>query len=73
MQPGDVLRTAADLPDVQVGDVLIFGLAGAYSSVRCSTFNGRPLPAEVCLGPDGIELFRRRRSAADLVDDLDRP
>ena len=72
MQPGDVLRRSCLLPSLRPGDVLAFGLTGAYCLVRGSTFNGRPLPAEVAVAPGSgkIESVRRRRTPLELVSDL---
>jgi diaminopimelate decarboxylase len=66
MQPGDVLAAGSAMPLVRPGALLAFGMAGAYTSVRSTTFNGRPLPAEVWLAEDGTELIRRRLGAAEL-------
>lgn len=60
MQPGDILASAAELPPLQPDDLVAFGLAGAYTAVRASTFNGRPMPAEVWLGPTGPEVVQAR-------------
>lgn len=71
MQPGDILAESAYLPDVTRGDTLVFGLLGAYSSVRCSTFNGRPLPVEVVIGPARTTtVVRHRQSPTELLSDL---
>lgn len=43
----DVLPAPAELPELRVGDRLTFRLAGAYSAVRATAFNGFPPPAEV--------------------------
>ena len=67
MQPGDVLATAARLPRLASGDLIAFGLAGAYTSVRSTTFNGRPLPAEVWLDGPEPRLVRSRRTAEELL------
>ena len=66
MQPGDVLASDSWLPPLTEGSVLAFGLAGAYTAVRATTFNGRPLPAEVWWTGTDVELIRRRRTAAEL-------
>jgi diaminopimelate decarboxylase len=69
MQPGDILAISASLPRLRAGSMLAFGLAGAYTSVRACTFNGRPLPAEVWLDEEGSVLVRRRRTPAELHSD----
>ena len=46
----DTLLRDADLPaDLQVGDRVFFGSAGAYSLCYASTFNGFPVPASLYL------------------------
>ncbi len=70
MQPGDLLGENSQLPPLRAGALLAFGLAGAYTSVRATTFNGRPLPAEAWLGADAeIVVTRPRRTARELSHD----
>ncbi len=71
MQPGDIMRRDVILPEVRPGDVLAFGLVGAYCLVRGTTFNGRPLPAEVSVAADGsTDVVRARQTVDELVDAL---
>ena len=51
---------------------LAIGLTGAYCLARSSTFNGRPLPAEVAVDPGSgqLTLVRERRRPEDLAAEL---
>jgi len=71
MQPGDVLRREVRLPPLRAKDLVVFGLCGAYTGVRASTFNGRPRPAEVAVLDGHARLTRRRRGPSELVGDYD--
>ena len=65
---GDVLAADVELPEVREGDRLAFLDAGAYGFVMASTYNLRPLPAEVLLRRDGeAELIRGRGRVEDLL------
>lgn len=57
-------RFAAEyvLPSVSNGDVVVFRDVGAYGFCMASTYNGRPLPAEVMVHGSRVELVRRRQS-----------
>ncbi|MFL5751083.1 MAG: diaminopimelate decarboxylase family protein [Chloroflexota bacterium] len=55
------------LPPLRRGDLVAIREAGAYAASLGSTYNGRPRPPQVLLGPDGeLALGRRRGSAAAL-------
>ncbi|CAN5820675.1 diaminopimelate decarboxylase [soil metagenome] len=54
---------AASLPDLERGDVVAIGEAGAYASAMASTYNGRPRPAEVAWDGQDLVLLRRRGTA----------
>lgn len=52
-----------DLPPLRRGDLVAISDAGAYGASLGSTYNGRPLAAQVLLEPDGhLRLIRRARS-----------
>ncbi len=67
MQGGDVLARNIVLHLPKVGERLIFGLAGAYSATRASSFNERPQPAEILLTEGSAQLIRRASSIDDLL------
>ncbi len=55
------------LPPLERGDLVAIGMAGAYGSAMFSSYNGRPRPPEVLLGPSGgREVLRRRGSLLTL-------
>ena len=51
------------------GDMLLGALmsAGAYGFVMASTYNSRPLPAEVLVRGDKVALVRERQELDDLT------
>lgn len=67
-ETGDVFAGDRLVPEVREGDVLAVLDAGAYGMAMASTYNLRPLPAEVFLHADGTSaLIRRRLTPEDLV------
>jgi len=57
-----------DLPPLERGDLVAIADAGAYAASQSSTYNGRPRPPQVLVGPDGrLTLGRRRGSLASLA------
>ncbi len=70
-EAGDVLARERMIPAIREGDLLAVLDAGAYGMAMASTYNLRPLPAEVMVRPDGAaELVRRRQTAEDVVGAL---
>ncbi len=55
------------LPEAAVGDYLIIGCAGAYSSVMGSNYNSKPLAAEVLLQDGKAHVIRRRQTFEDMI------
>ena len=71
-ESGDVLGRGRQLPPLAAGDLLALRDVGAYGSVMASTYNGRPLPAEVMVRGDALTCVRPRQDheallARDLV------
>ena len=71
-ESGDVLGRERKLPPLSPGDLLAVRDVGAYGSVMASTYNGRPLPAEVMVRGDALSSIRPRQDheallARDLV------
>jgi diaminopimelate decarboxylase len=54
----DTLGDAA-MPELARDDIVAIGMAGAYGASMASTYNGRPLPAEVAWDGERLELLRR--------------
>ena len=55
------------LPQAEVGELLILECAGAYGHVMSSNYNSKPLAAEVLIGESGPQLIRQRQTFEDLV------
>lgn len=56
-----------ELPDAQVGDLLVIHDAGAYGASMSSNYNTRPLIAEVLVDGDSTRLIRRRQTVEELL------
>jgi diaminopimelate decarboxylase len=68
-ETGDILAAGRRLPRPEAGDCVVFLDAGAYGFSMASTYNARPLPAEVLVDGDTATLIRRRGSFDDLFRD----
>ncbi|HEX5102091.1 MAG TPA: diaminopimelate decarboxylase [Polyangiaceae bacterium] len=54
-------------PEASVGDLLVFGDAGAYGASMGSNYNSRPLSPEVLVDGSEIRLIRRRQRIDELL------
>jgi diaminopimelate decarboxylase len=70
-ETGDTFAVARDLPACVPGDLLMITGAGAYGAAMASTYNSRPLLAEVLVDGDRYALIRRRQSYEEMMS-LDR-
>ena len=66
-ESGDFLALDRELPDVQPGEYIGLGSAGAYGFVMASNYNSRPRPAEVLVEGNSWRIVRRRESYDDLI------
>ena len=66
-ESGDFFARDRELPLPEPGDLVAIGYAGAYGRVMSSTYNSRPLCAEVLVEPDGWRLTRAPGTLEDLV------
>jgi len=66
-ESGDVFARQRSLPAPQLGDILALHDAGAYGMAMASTYNTRPLPAEVAIDGASILLARRRQTVDELL------
>lgn len=64
---GDTLARCRPMPSLAEGDVLGMVNAGAYGMSRASTYNSRPLPAEVMVSEGEARVIRRRQTYEDLL------
>lgn len=70
-ESGDVFARSREIREIREGDMLAVMDAGAYGMSMASTYNLRPLPAEVMIRADGsLELVRPRLSPGELADQL---
>ena len=65
-ETGDILAAERRLPRPEAGDFVVFLDTGAYGFAMASTYNARPLPAEVLVDGDTATLIRRRGTFDDL-------
>ncbi|RQO57373.1 diaminopimelate decarboxylase [Paucibacter sp. KBW04] len=56
-----------ELPEAQVGDLLVIHDTGAYGASMSSNYNSRPLAAEVLVDGDQERLIRRRQTVEELL------
>jgi diaminopimelate decarboxylase len=66
-ESGDYLALDRELPVCRPGDLLAVMTAGAYGAVQASTYNTRPLVAEVLVRGSDYALVRPRFEAAAIV------
>ncbi len=66
-ETGDTFGTDRPLPPIAAGDLLIVRTAGAYGAVMASTYNMRPLVAEVLVKGGAFAVVRDRIAVEDLL------
>jgi len=66
-ESGDFFAAERDLPAVGEDDLLAVRSAGAYGYAMASTYNSRPLPAEVMVDDGRARAISRRGTWEDLV------
>jgi diaminopimelate decarboxylase len=66
-ESGDYLARNRPLPPLEAGDLIAVMTAGAYGAVQASTYNSRPLVAEILVKGDRFAIVRPRQSYEDLV------
>jgi diaminopimelate decarboxylase len=66
-ESGDTLAKGRTMPPLAPNDLLAVRGAGAYGAVMASTYNSRPLVAEVMVKGDQYAVIRPRQSIADLI------
>ena len=70
-ESADLFARGRPLPEIREGDILAVLDVGAYGMSMASTYNLRPLPAEVLLGTDGtLHLVRPRLTSQALAEAL---
>ncbi|MEX0860113.1 MAG: diaminopimelate decarboxylase [Cucumibacter sp.] len=66
-ETGDYFARSRRLPEVRQGDLIAIMGAGAYGAVMASTYNSRPLIAEVLVDGARMHVVRARQTLADLI------
>ncbi|MCK5932133.1 MAG: diaminopimelate decarboxylase [Fulvimarina manganoxydans] len=66
-ESGDFLAKDRTMPAVKAGDLLFVSSAGAYGAVQSSTYNTRPLVAEVLVKGEDYSLVRPRQTVDELI------
>lgn len=66
-ETGDTFALDRPLPPVEAGDLVAIMTAGAYGAVMGSTYNTRPLAAEVLVHGNAFATVRRRWGVEDML------
>ncbi|WP_346949093.1 diaminopimelate decarboxylase [Dyella sp.] len=66
-ETGDTFAVERELPELRAGDLVLIRTTGAYGASMASTYNSRPLAAEVLLERGRHAIVRRRQSLDDMV------
>jgi len=66
-ETGDYLAKDRDMPPLADGDLVVVGAAGAYGSAMGSTYNSRPLAAEVLVSGSRTALVRPREDIDAII------
>lgn len=66
-ESGDTFTVGRELPEIQPGDLIAFKSAGAYGASMSSTYNQRPLVAEVLVRGNQFAVTRPRQTYEDLI------
>ncbi len=66
-ETGDTFALARRIGECQAGDLVAIHGAGAYGATMASTYNSRPLVAEVLVDDDRYAVIRRRQTRQEMV------
>ena len=66
-ESADTFATDRELPGCEPGDLLMLTGAGAYGAAMASTYNSRPLPAEVMLDRGRYSVVRPRQTYEEML------
>jgi diaminopimelate decarboxylase len=66
-ETGDTFAVGRVLPRCEAGDLLAIGATGAYGAAMASTYNSRPLAAEVLVDGARYAVVRRRQTYDDMI------
>jgi diaminopimelate decarboxylase len=66
-ETGDTFARARELPACEAGELLLIKATGAYGASMASTYNSRPLAAEVLLDHGRYAVVRRRQRFEEMI------
>ena len=66
-ESGDIFARDRMMPEIEEGDLVAIGNAGAYGYAMSSNYNSRPRPAEVLVKEGNSKLIRERETLEDLL------
>ena len=66
-ETGDTFADARELPECLPGDLLAIAGTGAYGAAMASTYNSRPLAAEVLLDDGRYAIVRERQTIDQMI------
>jgi diaminopimelate decarboxylase len=66
-ETGDTFAVGRELPECRAGDLLAIRCTGAYGASMSSTYNSRPLAAEVLVDEGRYSVIRRRQSFEEMI------
>jgi diaminopimelate decarboxylase len=66
-ETGDTFARDRQLPECAAGDLLAIRATGAYGAAMASTYNSRPLAAEVLADRGRYAVVRRRQTFEDMI------
>ncbi len=66
-ETGDIFARAREIDEVKAGDLMIIRTAGAYAATMGSTYNSRPLAAEVLVNGSNWAVVRERQDVQALI------
>jgi diaminopimelate decarboxylase len=67
-ETGDIFASARTIDAVEPGDLMIIRAAGAYAATMASTYNSRPVAAEVLVNGSDWAVVRERQDVQSLID-----
>lgn len=67
-ETGDTFARARTISHVEPGDLMVIRTAGAYAATMGSTYNSRPLAAEVLVNGTEWAIVRERQDVKALID-----
>ena len=65
-ESGDILARDRKLPLIEINDLIAFLDVGAYGFSMTSQYNSRPIPAEILIRKESVEIIRKRGTYLDL-------